>query len=128
MKFNGLILALILITGCSSKDSFEFVPVAGVITIGGEPASNIEVIFTPIVSEEEVMTGSPASVGRTDENGAYRLRKKTGDSRDGALPGNHQVNFVRPMTEEAASLPSLDLDSVEFTVPPGGTQEANFEF
>ena len=71
---------LLLFSGCFGGNS-DLGSVTGTITIDGEPISYANVTFMPVQGR--------ASIGRTDENGVYKLVYTVGQ--EGALIGNHKV-------------------------------------
>jgi hypothetical protein len=93
----GLVLAS---TGCGQAGTGRAptAPVAGVMTLGGQPLADVTITFTPAA-------GRPAT-GRTDATGRFTL--STFAAGDGAVPGEHRVTL---------SVPAVD-------VPMPGTPEA----
>jgi hypothetical protein len=111
------------------------VPVSGRVTVDGQPVPNVVVHFLA-VGDKHVGTGKTAA------DGSYSLD-------NGALPGVNKVYFsvvqeLPPGVDEtalaagtvelpkpASPIPPKYLDpqnpQLEFTVPAGGTKEANFE-
>ncbi len=99
------LLALSLFcAGCGNNNGL--MPVAGVITLEGNPLPGAVVCFQPI-------EGGRPSIGTTDENGSYELTYiETGD---GALLGSHQVTVTAlaknkstpPLDEKATMLAEL---------------------
>ncbi|QDT63372.1 DUF4198 domain-containing protein [Calycomorphotria hydatis] len=138
LQFTSL-LTLLMLAGCSSGNGFEYVPVSGKITINGKPARNVVVMFRPIATKDSVNTGGP-SRDMTDEKGVFVLKSTLGEGQPGAVPGKHQV-LVRGLesfsVEERGELPKEELPpripgeysqtGIEFTVPPEGTDQANFD-
>jgi hypothetical protein len=91
-----------------------------------------QVIFRPFSKE---LSPGPASYGKTDAQGRFVLR--TMDGRDGAVVGPHKVRISLPVkapgggddVPAANKLParySGDNTILTFTVPEGGTNEADF--
>jgi hypothetical protein len=91
-----------------------------------------DVIFRP--DSRELHPG-PASHGKTDAGGRFTLR--TVDGHEGAVVGPHKVRISAPVKAPGAGpdapsanrLPakySGDNTVLTFTVPEGGTNEANF--
>jgi hypothetical protein len=91
-----------------------------------------DVIFRP--DSKELYPG-PASHGKTDAEGRFILR--TVDGHDGAVVGPHKVRISAPVKAPGAGadapaankLPakySGENTALTFTVPEGGTKEANF--
>lgn len=123
-----------LVSGCQGGAE-KPVPVSGKVTVGGQPVANVTVHFMA-VGKTHVGTG------RTGPDGSYTLE-------NGALPGVNKVYFspIRQLPEgvdETAlasgtvelppaecPIPAKYLDAgnpqLEFTVPAGGTNTANFD-
>lgn len=82
-----LLLAICLITGCSSgKDDVpELAPVSGTITLDGKPLSKANITFEP-------KAGS-LSVGMTDDTGHYELAYNKNHL--GAVIGQHTVRISK---------------------------------
>jgi hypothetical protein len=135
----GLLLAAV--AGCSSGG---LVPVSGVVKLNGKPYPNAVVSFQPIGSADNPNPGRGSSA-YTDENGRFVLMCET---KYGAVVGKHRVrimtkgNDVETQYGEGGSpddAPTgrkvLDpippewnsMSNVEFDVPPGGTDQANFD-
>jgi hypothetical protein len=105
--------------------------------IDGKPASGIHVSFQPIGSGSNKTPGG-GSVGITDAEGRYTLKMVENES-NGAVVGEHRVEISVRITDESATdsrprgprpvIPAkYNKDSkLTFTVPAGGTSEANFE-
>lgn len=111
------------------------VPVSGKVTVGGQPVANVAVHFIA-VGKNHVGTG------KTGPDGTFTLE-------NGALPGVNRVYFapLRDLPEGVdetalagggAALPPVESPippeytdplnpKLEFTVPAGGTKEANFD-
>jgi hypothetical protein len=85
------ILAMVL-PCCNSRMS-RYPPlgqVTGVVSCGGQPLSNITVLFQPVA-------GGRASIGITDAEGRYSLRYT--EVADGAMVGDHTVSLSEPLDE-----------------------------
>ncbi len=96
----SVVLAAVLLAVCGDQtpdDRPATVPVSGKVTLDGQPVAGATVIF---VNTEQAMsggsTGSYSSVGKTDENGVYRLT--TFESGDGAVPGTYAVTITKYAT------------------------------
>ena len=130
-------LLLVSAVGCGSR---RFAPVSGRVTLNGQPLANALVAFNPIPPEGSSEAG-PGSIATTDANGEYTLRVTP--DRPGALVGKHRVAITgmnlqvgesdrrqpragRPLTKP---IPRRYNDQSELTceVPPGGTDQANFD-
>lgn len=83
------LVASACVAGCGQ--GIPFAEVEGVITCGGRPLPNVEVVFLP---DPEQGTSGPRSGGYTDDAGRYRL---TAPGSTGAVTGTHRVT-VRDLT------------------------------
>ena len=72
----GMVVSIILLTGCSS----ELSKVSGTVVLDGEPLDRGVVTFQA--------DGKPMAIGQIRSNGTYQM--KTG-SKDGVVPGVYQV-------------------------------------
>lgn len=131
-----LLLSLVLATaGCGGGASVETVPVAGLITMDGEPLVNAAVMFQ-LTSDTEAT--APTSAGITDDEGRYTLQVSISDT-SGAVVGEHRVSVTMDAYEEDEEddgdsevnepIPNkynVDTELI-FNVPEGGTDQANFE-
>lgn len=122
--------------GCGKGSGRKVVPVSGRVTIDGKPAPNIAVVFQPVAGgKEEAGVGS---TGVTDAQGRFTLTLTGTEKRPGAVVGRHRVTFsgaAAPRAETDDSAQASPPDPVparyrekplEFEVPPGGTDQANF--
>jgi hypothetical protein len=134
-------LALSGIVGCSN--GHKFAPVSGRVTLNGQPLAGVTVDFQPLGSSQNSEPG-PGSTAVTDADGRFVLHSQLEKSRQGAVVGKHQV---RIWPAEGSQAPDQDAEAVQpkgakrklipgryhvnseltFTVPPGGTDQANFE-
>ena len=84
------LLAAGLIAGCGDGGP-KLAKVTGVVTFDGKPFANAYVSFQPIASGDNINPG-PGSVGRTDEQGKFRLF--TDRLGEGAVVGTHRVRIT----------------------------------
>jgi hypothetical protein len=80
---------LLATVGCG-KGSFATVPVAGRVTLDGEPAVRVTVLFSPLRRGDALEAG-PSSMATTDAEGRYRLLVARQGGGKGAVPGKHLV-------------------------------------
>ncbi len=138
-----LIISLILpVVGCAKK--IPIVPVSGKVTVGGNPAPDCTILFTTITGTGGESIGARAV---TDADGNYTLMTSEDNPRKGAGAGNNRVilkwidkdypfNYgdpskTPPPKRKAAPYhlpPKAASGELTFTVPAGGTTEANFDF
>ncbi|MCG6157683.1 hypothetical protein [Rubinisphaera margarita] len=80
-----LFLLLSSTSGCGggSDDGIQTLPVAGTVTLNGQPLAEAIIQFQPQNGEGR------SSAGRTDETGRFELLFDS--DREGALPGEHRV-------------------------------------
>jgi hypothetical protein len=121
IRFNQLSLitvaSLAAFSGCGSK-SADFAPVAGIVTLDGQPLPGAHVSFQPQGKGENP---GPGSVGIADSTGRFELRTPRNDV--GAVPGSHIVRISAP--EGHPPLPEAQ-SVLNFDVPPDGVDSANF--
>jgi hypothetical protein len=109
--------------GCGSD---QFTPVSGTVTLDGQPLRNAGVNFQPVRSEGKGNPG-PGSAAFTDENGHYTL-KVVGTETRGAVVGKHKVQITlrqkgpKPLPAKYYGKNTI----LEFDVPAGGTESADF--
>src|SRR5262245_22428311 len=131
-----LLLALVVL-GCGGK---KFAPVSGVVTLDGKPYGMAAISFQPIGDKDNPNPGR-GSNAFTDENGRFVL--KSDGTEDGAIVGKHLVRISTRPDAKFVDAPSPDgggpptppdripvewrVPGKEFTVPPGGTDKANFD-
>jgi hypothetical protein len=136
----GVLLAALV--GCSGSGNYA--PVSGVVKLDGKPYPNAVVSFQPIGTKETPNPGRGSSA-YTDENGRFVL--KCDNTIDGALIGKHTVRIMTKGNDVVGQSPeggspdgapagrNVDpippewnaLSKVEFDVPKGGTDQANFD-
>jgi hypothetical protein len=136
-----VILLAASIVGCE-KPPFSVAPVSGVVTLNGQPAPHVAVMFQP-VAPPGVENPGPGSFGITDEQGRYAL-KLVGPETPGAVVGKHKVRIVdhdppreladdesRPRPPRAQSVPKKYNHALEapfeFDVPQKGSTTADFK-
>lgn len=136
-------LVLTLLAGCQDS-GYEVAPVAGRITLNGEPLVNAHVSFRPVLKQGSVEAG-PGSVAFTNQQGEYALRLIDPDQ-SGAVVGRHRVAITLPEEEQINSVSGTDHDdagrpklkvyrmpnryrdgtALGFEVPAEGSRRANF--
>jgi hypothetical protein len=131
---------LLAVVGCS--DGPRYVSVSGVVTLDGQPYGKAVVSFQPIGTPDAPDPGRGSSA-YTDEKGRFVLMH---DGRDGAVVGKHLVRIMTRGSDVVGQYPEGSPDEtpkdrpvdpippewnaiskVEFDVPPGGTDKANFD-
>jgi hypothetical protein len=130
----GVLLAL---PGCGSGP--KFVPVSGTVTLNGKPLPRAAVYFNPIPPAGKMDAGAVGSLAITDADGRYTLVMSGTGGTPGAVVADHRVRITtRGVVDESAPLgkPTAELvpdkysgmnSELTFTVPPGGTDAANFD-
>jgi len=124
-------LACCLSAGCGSS---KVAPVSGRILLNGKPLAKASVTFAPIGGKDK--EPGPSSAAITDADGRYTL-KLIGQDGNGAVVGKHKV-MVALLEERAENddspikLKQLPLKyngqtTLEFEVPAGGTEAADFD-
>jgi hypothetical protein len=114
----GLLLAagalVALMSGCGGNRGPVLYSVRGSVRINGEPAKDVNVMFTPVAPPEGGATPlSPAAV--TGEDGSFRLMSfKPGD---GAPAGDYRVTINYPMSRFNKHLNGIDRLKGKFADP-----------
>ncbi|MDO5554115.1 MAG: hypothetical protein Q4G68_10175 [Planctomycetia bacterium] len=93
----GLFLCVAM-SGCSNQYNLQ--EIIGTVTLDGEPAEGVGVIFTAMDPE-----GRDCG-GRTDANGVFTMTSSVGQGGDGTSPGKYKVYFEKMVS--AKELPSKD--------------------
>jgi hypothetical protein len=127
-RYLGWFLLLALLPfGCGPSGPMSS-PVSGSVTMDNKPLPNATVTFTPANMEP----GKPVlqATGVTDAQGHYSL-KLDKDGREGLPEGSYQVRvsiFDRSGERGHQLVPEEynQRTTLSFTVPPGGSKEANF--
>jgi len=129
--FLLLSLALAALAGCGSS---KIAPVSGRVMLNGSPLARASVTFAPIGGKNNQEPG-PSSAGITDADGRYTLSLIGQDGR-GAVVGKHKVRIAlqeeldtaddRPVKLKQLPLQFNGQTTLEFDVPPGGTDAADF--
>ncbi|MDR1964649.1 MAG: hypothetical protein LBQ50_12785 [Planctomycetaceae bacterium] len=133
--FLGISLFLIFNTGCGHKT----VTVSGKVIFDGKPGVNIAVLF----QGKAVNGQAPAAAfGLTNAQGEYSL-SLVQNKKAGAFPGEYAVylSWKNPNAEPVNIAETTEINlcpykipgratsgEMMFTVPPEGTQNADFEF
>jgi hypothetical protein len=143
-SFSSLFLAwLLCCTGCGSSQEVE-----GTITLDGQPMSGVQVLFDrPELSVRE----NKGFVGRTNNEGKYKLTPAF-DQGTAVPPGKYRVSLTTAVFDPSEPVPQAPSTSTStpfypesppppperippayrggkltFTVPEGGTDQADFE-
>lgn len=101
---------MFVLSGCISApdDAPELHPVAGKVTMDGQPLSAAKVVFTP-------QGGGRAIIGTTDESGEYQLEYST--SGVGAPAGDYVVSISTQRSEEEDPDSGATIPGAPETVP-----------
>lgn len=132
---SSLVLLASLL-GCSGRP-YDVAPVAGLVTLDGDPLAGGVVNFQPIAAKNSTSPG-PGSTGRLDPDGRYVLELLDGSP--GAVVGDHRVRIYSVSAEGPAAtdtdMPGRPRERVPprfnyqteltITVPPAGTADADF--
>jgi hypothetical protein len=118
--------------GCGK--GHQVAPVSGRVELDHKPLAHATVTFAPLSGKN-----LPISSGLTDEQGNFKLVVGDATQAEGAVVGEHRVSIsldtrnqekkvqVKHMQQLEMLPTKYNLDStLKFTVPPGGTKEANF--
>ncbi len=85
-----IVVCLCVCAGCGGSKGPELLGVTGTIKFNGKPLANAEVTFQP-------EKGAP-SFAKTDAEGRYELQFSR--SRNGALPGTHEVSIITAVEDD----------------------------
>jgi hypothetical protein len=118
LRTRGCLLAagalVVLLSGCGGKRGPRLYHVNGSVHINGEPARDMNVMFTPLSPPEDGSTPlSPSGV--TEEDGSFRLMSFEPD--DGAPAGDYQVTISFPMSRFNKNLNGIDRLKGKFANP-----------
>lgn len=135
--FAGLLMTL---AGCGGGP--KIVPVSGTVLLSGKPLANAVVAFNPAAPPGKMEAAGPGSMAVTDEQGHYVLKIIGTDGKTvGAVVGDHRVKISTadltsnsdssdvakaPRKEQVPAKYNTNTE-LRFTVPPGGTDAANFD-
>ena len=147
-RISQLAVCLLLLqaAGCDGGGP-KYAPTSGVITLDGKPYPDAVISFQPHGTAGNPNPGRGSSA-YTDETGRFVLQ--TDDGNEGAAVGKHLVRIMTKGTDvvpnydpdvgspdQAAAPPKKRFDPIppewstnstkEFEVPPGGTDQANFD-
>lgn len=132
----SLCYGVLTTTGCGDG-RIPTVPVSGVVTLDGAPLGDCTVTFLPRADSQGSLVAGAPSAAKTGPDGRFIL--STNDGRQGAVAATHVVR-IRPAETgdldnpddpgrppKTTALPRNAMDgSLEFTVPEGGTDAADF--
>ena len=102
-----LLIAALLIAGCSSGNEFPTAKVTGKITYRGKPVPTGTIMFVP-------EGNMPTATGEIQPDGTYQLT--TYDANDGAVLGPHAVS-ITAIEEQKDVLPAQRSGTPEPIVP-----------
>jgi hypothetical protein len=135
----SLALALVVLLGCGPQPP-RVAKVSGRVTLDGKPLPKASVTFVPMASKGNQNPG-PTAQGMTDADGRYQLAVDV--STPGAVVGKCRIYVTTILSDPAID----DRDAggpirkvrdrvpqrynqgteLQFDVPPGGTNQANFD-
>lgn len=133
---HGGILLLVCLVGCGGRP-YAVAPVAGRVSLDGEPLAGGVVNFQPIAAKNTTSPG-PGATGRLGPDGRFALELLDGSP--GAVVGEHRVRIYSVAGEGPAASDTDEpgrpkervpvrynyQSELTFTVPPGGTASADF--
>lgn len=105
--FGLLLIGLLL--GCGGGD-YSVVPASGTVTMDGNPAAGVRVIFSPLAVGDNHSPG-PYSIAVTDGNGGFALETRYGNS--GAIVGPHRASFYYVGGDEMAEKFAMAKNRIE---------------
>jgi hypothetical protein len=129
-----LFFCILFVIGCESK-SYNLVPVAGTVTLDGEPVPGAVVTFQPQGSGGR--SPGPGSTGRCNTEGRFEL--KTIRDEPGAVVGTHNVRInsyspESPPIADGGTEPRKEIipdrynysSVLTYEIPTDGTSTADF--
>lgn len=137
---RGIMLAglcLAAISGCGGSVAGPgMADVTGTVTYNGEPVEGANVIFYPVIGDDQTLT----SQARTEKDGRFRMTTHVGGGKfqPGIAPGKYSVAISKPDTAaiKGTLTPPKDLlprrysnpTTSQLTADVGAGRENNFEF
>jgi hypothetical protein len=113
-----------LIFGCGGRKGPTLYPVKGTVYINGEPAKDVNIMFTPVAPPADGETPlSPSAV--TEDDGSFRLMSFDPD--DGAPAGDYQVTIIYPMSRFNKNMNGIDRLKGKFSNPKTSQLTAKVE-
>jgi hypothetical protein len=133
----GMFLLSLFTAGCGSRDPYTYAPVSGRVTLNNKPLADATVSFQPVAAG--TATPGTGSAAITDKDGRFTL-EVVGTKVKGAVVGMHKVRIDLPREPEndptddrpkkikhlPAKYSGKDT-KLEFDVPAGGSDAANFD-
>jgi hypothetical protein len=116
-------LVIVFAAGCSGRKGPKLYPVKGMIYINGQPAKDVNVMFTPVTPFEDGLLLSPAAA--TDDDGSFRLTSF--DPEDGAPAGEYLVTVIYPMSRFNKNLNGIDRLKGKYSDPKTSGLKATIE-
>jgi hypothetical protein len=120
----ALAIGVLAAPGCS-KSPYDLAPVAGKVTIDGQPFAEGKVMFAPIASGKNREVGRPA-FGKLGPDGSFTLGTYAPD--DGAVVGEHWVTVIRIEPEDETSEESGSGAAVASPAPAGAREFSRVTF
>jgi hypothetical protein len=131
-----IVCAALITIGCGDSREYGLAPVSGIVTLDGKPIDKARVSFQP---QGSTTNPGPGSYAFCDASGHFEL--KTIRDEPGAVVGPHAVRITSPRppgnsASDSDTGPAFKdpiptkynyQTELTFTVPQGGTTEANFE-
>lgn len=91
------VAVLLAVAGCSSDTSLTY-PVEGLVTVNGQPASGVNIVFHSQPEQSESFCRPSA---RSDADGRFRLTSFSAG--DGAMPGRYLISITRRVSATDSS-------------------------
>lgn len=115
-------LICLVVVGCGP--GYSVVPVSGKVTINGEPAAGLKIVFYPKGDDANKGIAGPHSTATTAEDGSYTLKTRYGD--DGAVVGEHRVMIEMGDGDDGLDIESLDEAKSEMDEAKAEGDKASF--
>ncbi len=122
-----LLLWAVAASGCGGGEDYEVAPVSGQVLLDGGPVPEVRIKLQPKAMDSKNVAPGPGSYAIADEYGRFEL-KLVKPQRMGAVVGTHVVRITHS-DKVKYPFPVLSGNgTLEFEVPPEGTNSAEFRF
>lgn len=130
-RIGSLLACILLLVGCgpSGRPKIQTAPVSGTVQVDGKPLANAKVNF---------LTKEYAGIAETDANGNFQMEAQPGENTvyivkysdpnfDETMIGGSDTPGSAPKQVLPEKFSDAAKSELRFTVPDGGSTEANFD-
>ena len=126
-SFISSVVAVLLVSGCSSDGEFPTAKTTGRVVCEGQPVPHVMVFFEPLQTCKKALVGKQG-FANAEANGTFAI--STYGTKDGAVIGKHRVRVGPPRGGEppgfkCACVLNSEVDVTEVEVKKG--QKNDFE-